>query len=220
MRRDARRNRARLVADARDVFAREGVEAPLDAIARRAGVGAGTLYRHFPTREALVEAIFAERIDTLLAVGEAALESEDARSGFVGYLEATLEHQSRDRVLKEVFLRYPPGEGRVADARQQILDLLGRMLDRAQRDGVVREDLGVADLVLLLWSFGPVIDATADVAPDAWRRHLRVVLDGLSPAAATPQDQGPLDEAQLSAAMSAMHRHRFGRGQTRTRRAA
>lgn len=217
-RRDAQRNRVLLVQAARDVFAEVGVEAPLDAIARRAGVGAGTLYRHFPTRTALVEAILAERTGELVAVAEAAVVEPDAWTGVVRFLETTLELQSGDRVLKELMVRYPPGEGCLGDARKELGRLLALLLERAHEQRAVRADFEVADLAILLWSFAPVIDATADVAPAAWRRHLHWVLDGLRPAAASGQVEPPLDETQLAEAMRSLREQRLQRGQQAPRR--
>ena len=210
-RRDARRNHALLVSAARELFAEQGVEAPLDEVARRAGVGAGTLYRHFPTREELVEAILAERVGELVAVAEAALSLPDAREGLVGFLQATLELQSGDRVLREILVRYPPGEGRLAQTRETMHRLLERLVERGHEQRVLRSDFGAPDLMLLLWSFAPVIDATAEIAPAAWRRHLHWLLDGLRPESATAQDQPPLDEAQLAEAMRRRREQRFRR---------
>ena len=136
-RRDARRNHALLVSAARELFAEQGVEAPLDEVARRAGVGAGTLYRHFPTREELVEAILAERAGELVAVAEAALSLPDAREGLVGFLQATLELQSGDRVLREILVRYPPGEGRLAQTRETMHRLLERLVERGHEQRVL-----------------------------------------------------------------------------------
>ena len=212
-RRDALRNRALLVAAARESFAEHGVDARLDEIARRAGVGSGTLYRHFPTREALVEAIFAERVGEFLALAEAGLAQPDAWAGLVGFLEATLELQRSDRVLKEIFLRYPPGEGRLAETRAQMRAQFDELIGRARDQGALRPDFTVSDLALLLWSFAPVIDATADTAPEVWRRHLHWLLDGLRAEAATPQTQPPLDDDQLSESMRCLRAQRFGRRQ-------
>src|SRR5262245_28919683 len=169
-RRDARRNRAALVTAASAAFAQEGVDTRLDEIARRAGVGTATLYRHFPNRGALVEAIFAERVGEFFALAEGALEEPDAWAGLVGFLEATLELQSRDRVLREIFVRYPPGEVRLGETYRQLQELFEKVVGRAHEQGVLRLDFGVPDLALVLWSFAPVIDATAEVAPTAWRR--------------------------------------------------
>ncbi len=207
-RRDARRNHELLVATAREIFAERGVEAPLDEIARRAGLGIGTLYRHFPTREALVEAIFAERVDEFRTVGEAALAEPDAWTGLVGFLEATLELQSGDRLLKEIFLRHPPREGRLTETRLEFSRLFEQVLARAHEQGVLRPDFTVPDLALVLWSFAPVIDATATIEPNAWRRHLHWLLDGLRTRSATPQTQPPLDDKQLSEAMRCLREQR------------
>lgn len=213
-RRDAQRNRGLLIAAAREVFAEQGVEARVDEVARRAGVGTGTLYRHFPTRETLLEAIFAERIGEFLAAAEAALAEPDAWAGLVGFLETTLEPRSGDRVLKEIFLRHPGGS-RLTDSRQQLHTLLARLLERAHSQGVLRVDFTLPDLALSLWSFAPVIDATADAAPTVWRRHLHWLLDGLRPAAATPQTEPALDNQQLAQAMCSLRQHRSPRKQQR-----
>jgi AcrR family transcriptional regulator len=208
-RRDAQRNRGLLVAAAREVFAEHGVDARVDEVARRAGVGTGTLYRHFPTREALLEAIFTERFGELLAAAEAALGEPDAWAGLVGFLETTLEPRSGDRVLKEIFLRYPAAESRLTESRQQMHALLEQLLERAHSEGVLRADFMVPDLALVLWSFAPVIDATADTAPTVWRRHLHWLLDGLRPNAATPQTEPALDDQQLAEAMRSLRQHRL-----------
>ena len=208
-RRDAQRNRELLVTTARETFSELGVDAPLDEIARRAGVGVGTLYRHFPTRSSLVEAIVAERVDEFLEVARVALTRADGWEALVGFLEGALALQTGDRVLREIFLRYPPGDGRLADARGQLAALLEELLERARSQGTLRPDFTVADLALLLWSFAPVIDATADCAPWAWRRHLHLVLDGLRASAATAPGEPPLDPAQLAEAMRCLRAHRF-----------
>jgi AcrR family transcriptional regulator len=208
IRKDAVRNRALLVAAAREVFREEGVEARLEEVARRAGVGAGTLYRHFPTREALVEAILAERIDEFATLATSALDQTDAWEGLVGLLEAILELQRGDRVLKEVFVRYPPDESNLTESRQQIRGLFEQVLARAHEQGVLRQDYRLPDMAMLLWSFAPVIDAT-EAAPEVWRRHLHWTLDGLRPAAATPQAQPPLDDDQLHDAMRCLRRQRL-----------
>jgi AcrR family transcriptional regulator len=210
-RRHAQRNHEQLVAAARDVFAERGVEAPLEAIARRAGVGIGTLYRHFSTREALVEAIFERRIGDLVAVADAAAAEPDGWRAFVGFLERTVELQAGDRVLKEIVMRYPPQPGRLASAREDMRRRFEHVLDRARAEGGLRADFTFSDLALLLWSFAPVIDATAEVAPDAWRRHLRLLVDGLRADAATPRAEPPLTDGELRSSMRALREERLGR---------
>lgn len=206
----ARRNHELLVAAAREVFAEQGVEASLAEIARRAGVGIGTLYRHFSNREALVEAIFERRIGELVAVAEEALAEPDGWSAFVHFLERTLELQASDRVLKDVLMRYPPGEGRLASARDEMRQLFAQVLERAREQHKLRDDFTFSDLALLFWSFTTLIDATAEAAPDAWRRHLHLLLDGLRAEAATPQAEPPLSDEKLHASMQSLRKQRLG----------
>jgi AcrR family transcriptional regulator len=207
----ARRNHEILVATAREVFAERGAEASLEEIARRAGVGIGTLYRHFGSRDALVEAVFERRIGDFAAIAERADAEPDPWLAFAGFLESTLELQAGDRLLKDVFLRLPPGTRRVESAREELRRLFGRVLERARAGGQLRAGFTLADLSLVFWSFGPVIDATAEVAPDAWRRHLHVLLDGLRSSAATPQSVPSLSDEQLTAATLALRAQRAGR---------
>jgi AcrR family transcriptional regulator len=208
----ARRNHEALVAAAREVFAERGADASLEEIARRAGVGVGTLYRHFASREVLVEAVFERRIGMFVELAEAAVAEQDAWLAFVGFLERMLEIQARDRLLKDVLLRAPGGSSSVDRARAELRRLFELMLERARDQGRLREDFAFADLIPLLWSFSTVIDATAEVAPEAWRRHLHWLLDGLRAEAATPQTQAPLSAEQLQAAIEALRARRLGRG--------
>ena len=158
-RRHARRNHELLVASAREVFGERGVDASLEEIARRAGVGVGTLYRHFATRDALVEAVFERRIGDYVAIAEAAADEPDGWLALVGFLEQTLALQAGDRMLKDVLLRSSPGSGRVESARAEMRRLFEQVLERAHEQGGLRADFGFPDLALLLWSFAPLIDA-------------------------------------------------------------
>ena len=119
----ARRNHELLVVTAREVFAERGVDASLEEIARRAGLGIGTLYRHFSSRDALIEAVFERRIGDFAAIAEAAAGESDAWRAFTGFLEQILELQSGDRMLKDVLWRSPPGAERVESARAQLRGL-------------------------------------------------------------------------------------------------
>jgi AcrR family transcriptional regulator len=206
----ARRNHLVLVATAREVFAERGADASLEEIARRAGVGIGTLYRHFATRDALIDAVFERRVGDFLAIAETAAAEPDAWLAFVGFLEATLELQAGDRLLKDVFLRSPPGAGRVERAREELRSVVVQVLERAREGGRLRADFTLADLSLLIWSFSPLIDATSGIAPNAWRRHLHWLLEGLQTAAPTPPAEPPLSDEQLNAAMQALRARRAG----------
>ena len=191
------------------MFAERGPDASLEEIARRADVGIGTLYRHFPTREALIEVIFEEHFDQIVAAAEAAAADEDAWEGLVGFLDRVLDLQARNFPLRSVFLRLPTSPG-IAERRKLIGPLLDRLVERAREQGAVRDDLTVGDLSMAMWSFAPIFEATADIAPQAWRRHLQIVLDGIRPEAATPQTARPLAGRQLERAMEAL-RERYHR---------
>jgi AcrR family transcriptional regulator len=214
---DAERNRARLVAAAREVFAEQGLDASVHEIVERAGVGMGTLYRHFPTREALVEAIFDERVDEIAAAVAGTLEIEDAALALATFLEQLVLMQRGDGVLKELIMRYPPSEERFGELRARMETMTEQLLERAHRQGAIRADFGPADLAVLFWSLGPVLEATEEVAPEAWRRHLGFVLDGLRPEAAHSTGVPPLDADQLASAMRTLREHRFQRRGTRPR---
>lgn len=193
-----------LIRAGRSVFAERGADATLEEVARRAGVGIGTLYRHFPTREALVEVIYAEHIGEVLAAAEEAVVADDAWAGLTGFLDRVLELQARNLPLREVFFRHPAGEGRIAERRRKIGLLLRRIVLRAKRQGELRPDFTVGDLLLAMWSFIPLHAATAGVAPNAWRRHLQIVLDGMRAPAATPQRTRPLGARRLEGATEAL----------------
>jgi len=203
LRRDALRNRARLVAAAREGLAEEGSGASLERVAARAGVGIGTLYRHFPTREALIAAVFDAQLDEWLTAARAAAASDDPWQGLCDYLGRTLELQAAHRALHEVFLQNLPGD-QFAGAREEIRCQLERLLERARAQGTLRADFTVSDLALLLWSLGPVSEATAATAPQAARRHLGFVLDGLRASAATPRAEPALTDDQLAKAHRAL----------------
>jgi transcriptional regulator SbtR-like protein len=121
----------------------------------------------------------------------------------VGFLEYVLDLQAKNLPLRGVFLRH--GEGRaLAEHRERMLPLLGRIVERAKEQGSLREDYAVGDLTLALWSFLPVLEATVAVAPAAYRRHLQILLDGMRAKAATPQQVRPLAGKQLEAAIDAL----------------
>jgi len=209
-RRDAERNRRKLIEAGQAVFAELGPDAPFEEIARRAGVGIGTLYRHFHTRDALVEVIYAAHIEEVLAAAEEGAAAEDAWAGLVGFLERVLELQARNLPLRGVFLRHGD-EAALAERRKRIQPALARLVANAREQGAVRADFTLGDLSLALWSFAPIFEATAEIAPDVWRRHLCILLDGIRPAAATPQQVRPLAGKQLEAAIHALRTRYHGR---------
>ena len=198
LRSDARRNRERLVASARELFAAHGVDVPVEDITHHARLGMGTLYRHFPTKEELLDAVLEDAFADLVQAAEEAVAHDDAWAGFTGVLERTLAARAANRGLKDV-LAAARGQGaqRAEAMRARIRPLLRRMIQRAQEQGTLRPDFKPEDLPLVFWTADRVIDRTAAVAPDHWRRFLGLLLDGLRADAATPLPGPPLTRAQL-----------------------
>src|SRR5437016_411432 len=118
-------------------------------------------------------------VGELLALADAAAADPDGWNALVGFLNSALELQARDRVLRALLLRHPLGEARFASAREDLRRRFEQLLEAARKQGALRADFTLSDLALLFWSFTPLIDATAEIAPTNWRRHLRIVLDGL-----------------------------------------
>jgi AcrR family transcriptional regulator len=205
LRRDAERNRGRILTAAADAFATGGLAVTMDEIARRAGVGVGTVYRRFPDKELLIEALFDARIDELVALAEVARDEPDPFAGLVRFFETFLAVQAADRGLKDVVLGTARGAGRAARARDRIGPIVDELLARARDAGRVRPDLAASDLAVIQFMLGAVIDFTHDVAPETWRRLLAIVLDGLRPRpdASGGLPAAALDEAQLERAMDA-----------------
>jgi len=196
MRSDARRNRERLVASARELLASEGVDVSVEEITRRAGLGMGTLYRHFPTKEELVDAVLEDAFAELVRIAEESAADEDGWAGFTGFLEQALAGHAANRGLKDV-IAAGHGRERAEAMRASLQPLLAQMIERAQAQGTLRSDFTVEDVPLVFWAGGRVIERTAPVAPDHWRRVLGLLLDGLRAAAATPLPVPPLSNAQL-----------------------
>ncbi|MGH3049602.1 MAG: TetR/AcrR family transcriptional regulator [Gaiellaceae bacterium] len=166
-------------------------------IARRAGLGVGTLYRHFPAREDLVDAVLEDAFEELVAIAAAALDQEDAWAGFTEFIEQALALHARNRGLKDVVETRVHGRERAETMRRRLGPLVVRLVERAQADGLLRSDFAPQDIPLLFWGADRVNELTADVAPQLWRRQLAFVLDGLRATAATKSPQPPLTEQQL-----------------------
>jgi AcrR family transcriptional regulator len=208
LRADAERNRRRILDAARDVFAARGLDASLDDIATHAGVGVGTVYRRFPDKDALIDALFEDKIAEVAGVARAALEIEDPWEGFTTFVSRVCALQAADRGFKEAMLGRDRGAERVREARDQIAPIAIRLLRRAQAAGQVRPDLDPYDVPLIHFMVGFIADATRDVAPDYWRRTLVLLLDGIATRrdGPTPLPAPPLDDEQFPTAMSRKRR--------------
>lgn len=185
LRADARRNYDAIVAAARSAFREHGLQASLDDIAKRAGVGSGTLYRRFPTREDLVTAVFTERMAENVAAVEAARQHPDPWEAFAGYVTATCRAQATDKGLADLFaLGYRGKELRALRARA--FDGLLALIDAAKTSGDLREDFTTEDVVVLLMANAGIIDRAGTTTAVASERFVALALDGFHTDGATP----------------------------------
>jgi AcrR family transcriptional regulator len=199
LRRDAERNRQRILASAKVLFAEYGVDVGLDDIARHAGVGVGTAYRRFPDRETLIDELLEDKISEIEAIVEAALGLDDPWEGLVWFLEQSQQKHAGDRGLKQALLVPTRGAERLAAARGRIEPKIRSLIERARESGDLRPDFEPEDFPLLVEMITAVGDATRDLAPEIWRRYLRILIDGLATRRDRPSDLGPeaLSRAQL-----------------------
>jgi AcrR family transcriptional regulator len=188
LRADARRNRERVLDAARRAFAEQGYAVPLDEIAAAAGVGPGTVYRHFPTKEALFEAVSVANVEELAADARARAEADDPDAAFAGFLDRMAEQALAKRNLPDAFAG--AGTDAVAEAVAEMHDALGVLLVKAQEAGGIRRDVTVADLVALLK--GLLYAVRGDPDPDIRHRLLAVVRDGLRPKEGTGSTFRPI----------------------------
>jgi AcrR family transcriptional regulator len=174
---DARRNRERVVAAARRCMARDGLDAGMDDIARTAGVGVGTVYRHFPTKDELVEALAGERFERLRDIALEALDMDDPAQAFEQFIRAAARIQTEDRALSEVLVSRP-GTMRGAAERVGMLELTDKVLRRAQKAGAIRPDADARDIPMIMCGMAGTFDNPfADN-----ERYIGIVLDGLRTA--------------------------------------
>ncbi len=195
LRADARRNRERVLAAAEELFAEQGASVQMADVARRAGVGVGTVCRNFPTKEALVGALLDEMLEPLVVASELALADPDPAAGLRSYVEAMADLQARSRGLAEQMSAH------IERDEQSVKSALRRnvavMLRRAQDAGAVRADIGPADLALLFCGIAQSAVLAGDVGATQRRRYLTIVLDGLKPHEPTELPGRPLDFADL-----------------------
>ena len=198
LRSDAARNRDKLLDAAIQVFGERGLDAPLEHIARRAGVSIGTLYAHFPAREAFFDAIFPPRLAGLDQIAAQALADPDPWDGFAGFAEALFGMLAADRGLSDAFAQRFPVSTEVTEACRRGFAHAEQIISRAHDSGQLRPDFQLADLVSLTWAISQVIRESAASAPHAWRRCLAFFLDGLRTEAAHAVTVPLLTSAQLT----------------------
>jgi AcrR family transcriptional regulator len=194
MRSDALKNRERLLVAAGQVFEEKGLEASVADVARVAGVGMGTLYRRFPSKDALIEALVTEVLEATIAMAEESATRPDG-TGLECFLQAASAYQALH--LGCLPKLWSSDHHLVRTARELIADLLAD----AQAHGRVRADLTSTDLSLVLWSIRGVLETTGSNAPDAWKRHLDLLVAGMRPTDAALAHR-PLSQQQVDRILS------------------
>jgi AcrR family transcriptional regulator len=174
LRADARRNRERILKAARVVFADKGSDAQIDDVARRATVGVGTVYRHFPTKDALVHALVRERFDEIAGFAEEALARDDAWQAFRDLVWRSAELNVRDRGFCDAVAFH---DQTTVVVECGLMPRIAKLVRPAPPDGTLREDATTADIALLMCGMSSVVRTVP--APDAWRRYVALMLDGL-----------------------------------------
>jgi AcrR family transcriptional regulator len=200
LRADAQRNLVRVLDAAREVFAEQGIDAPVIEIAERAGVGVATIFRRFPTKDDLLAAVVGQRTTQLIEAADAALEQSDPEAALRRFMETAAAMQISDRCWcdatgTDLFDR---------EGLRELIDVLvakmDALLSRAQASGHVRADLRALDLPVLLTGVAKSGLMLEDAAPGAWKRYLAIVFDGLRPEAARPLPRRPLSPSEFEAA--------------------
>ena len=178
IRKDSARNRARLVAAAREVFADRGFGATLDDIARHAGVGTGTAYRHFPNKQAIAALVLADATTQIATDARDALAVSDPWLALVTFFERTAARQAADRGLYQTLT----GQGDPEEQARiwpEIVASVTDLFERAKQAGVIRADAAPQDVAAIFAMLGAAYEMSAASGPKLWRRYLALLLDGL-----------------------------------------
>lgn len=177
---DAQRNRERVLEAARAALAEEGLDAQMPDIAARAGVGVGTVYRHFPTKEALIAALTDDHFAALSEMAaERAARPGNAWDNFVDQIWTSARLLVADRGMAEIFARQPEAVDRPIEAKARLLEVTSGLMARAVADGDMRADATVTDVPTMMCGLGRVMTIQHCGAPVSWERYLTLMLDGL-----------------------------------------
>jgi len=193
LRRDAARNRRALLDAGREVFAARGLEATLDEVARAAGVGVGTAYRHFANKQELAAAIFSDDFEQLVESANGALDIDDPWEALVTFIETTVAKHAKDRGLYEVMMDSGPAiekpvhsHGKVETMREALIGPITALVDHAKAAGCLRADVSPTDVAAIFLMMGSTYSPSDAVGRPVWRRYLWLLLDGLR-ATSCPQ---------------------------------
>jgi AcrR family transcriptional regulator len=182
LRRDAELNRQRILQAAAEEFCERGLGVTLDDVARRAGVGVGTVYRRYPSKQSLAEALFVDKLDAVAALAEQALAEPDPWESLAGFLEHATELLSTNRGLRQILMHAAHATDQIDQARARLQRAGVQLVKRAQQAGAVRGDLEPSDIPLIEFMLITAADYAWHVRPGIWRRYLTLILDGLKPA--------------------------------------
>jgi AcrR family transcriptional regulator len=210
LRRDAERNRQLILDTAKIVFAQRGLDASLDEVAHEAGLGVGTVYRRFPNRDALIDALFDDMLASIERIVAESLALPRAWDGLLHFMTAMLESQGRDKALRDLMLSRQKyldqcEQDKEEVVRETVEPALYAMIDRAKAEGDLRPDVVPTDVGVLLISAVGVVDFTSPVDSEVWRRHLAVLVDGLRArpdGSTTVLAPAPLNDEQLDECMA------------------
>jgi AcrR family transcriptional regulator len=201
LRSDAERNRRLVLEAAAQAFAEAGFDVGMAEIARRAGVGNATVFRRFPSKDALVQAIFEDRIAESIVATEEASAMPDAWAGLVHFLEKSAGLQARDRgffqATEQHLLKHPE----LLAHHRRIIDAVEPLVVRAQEAGALRDDVTTLDVLGLTKAAVACSPSSPDLRVDGWHRPLALILDGLRPEAATPLPVPPITYEEIERAM-------------------
>lgn len=176
LRPDVERNRKRIIAASREVLAAKGINAGFNEIAHHAGLGVGTMYRNFPDRDVLLEAVLRDEVLALISVIESGLKEPQAWDGLVRAFRYAVESSIVNRGLRDAVFSSEIGQGRMEVHRDQINLPLQALLERAQKEGSVRADLTTVDIVMLMHMLMEFGHRSVAIAPDAYKRYLNLVI--------------------------------------------
>ncbi|CAL9543283.1 TetR/AcrR family transcriptional regulator [Streptomyces sp. enrichment culture] len=179
LRRDAEENRRRILRAGREVFAERGLQATLNDVAHHAGLGVGTVYRKYPDKQALAEAVFGAELDEIAAMAREARDADDAFAALADFLEKALARAAHNRGLRELMRRGTVEGAGLTRARQAITAHCEHLLARARTEGALRDGVTEADLAPIAAMIDAVMALPAGQPSQLWRRYLVIVLDGL-----------------------------------------
>ena len=200
LRADAAQNRRALLRAAASAFADQGMDASIAQIAARAGVGKGTVFRHFATKDKLVAAIFCDQLDELAAVGAALLDADDPASALLEFMTTGVQLQARDRSFCQAAVGTVRADPDVRAASARLAGAAEDLLARARDRGAVRPDITGQDVLLVLTAACQAAAPAGSAAPELWRRYLALIFDGMRPEGAHPLPHPPPTQEQLAAA--------------------